>query len=141
MAELFYGPWSVSVERKDSGYAQRFVIKGSDSSDGGYPGVPGESVGVTGEEWSLTMDWLDDNNQFRPSRVRRSARYDVQDAIIVTLAADDGPPETADQDFNDLVLVLRCEDPSLDPLRPSGNPYDFTITADMIVPGPEHPEP
>jgi hypothetical protein len=134
MAEIFHGPWAVHVESKNSFFAQRFVISGSDSSDNGYPGVPGQSIGVTGDEWTLTMDWLD-GNQFRPSRIRQSATYDVQKGLIVTLGADDGPPETADRDFNDMIVVLQSEDPSLDPLTPSGNPYDFTIPEEIIVPG------
>jgi hypothetical protein len=142
MTETFYGPWSVAVVGKDSNFDQRFVITGSDTADGGYAGVVGFSIGVTGDEWTLTMDWLD-SNQFRPSRIERAARYDVRDALIVTLGADDGPEATADRDFNDMVLVLRSEDPALDALRPSGNPYDFTITEGMLVPpekDPKHPE-
>jgi hypothetical protein len=138
--EVFHGPWFVRVERKDSVAAQRFVISGSDSSDGGYPGVPGESVSVTGDEWVLSMDWRT-TGQFEPSRIRRSATYDVQNGLIITLGADDGPPATADEDFDDLIVVLQSEDPSLDPLRPGGNPYDFTIPEDIIIPGERDPNP
>jgi hypothetical protein len=139
MKEVFYGPWSIRVDQKESNLDQRFLISGSDNADGGYAGVVGFSIGVTGKEWTLTAEWLD-GNQFRPSRLRRSARYDVQEGLIVTLGADDGQEPTADLDFNDMVLVLESEDPALDPIRPSGNPYDFTITENMLVPGKEHPE-
>lgn len=33
------GTWSVSVKSKSASWAQRFVIEGSDSSDGNYSGV------------------------------------------------------------------------------------------------------
>jgi hypothetical protein len=131
--EVFHGPWSVRVEHKDSIFSQRFVISGSDSSDNGYPGVPGQSVSVTGKEWFLTMDWRD-TGQFEPCRIRRSATYDVDEGLIVTLGADDGPLATADRDFDDLVLICQSQDPSLDPI-PRGDPYDFTIPESVIVPG------
>jgi hypothetical protein len=132
MPESFSGPWSVSVQSTDSVFAQRFVIEGSDSSDGAYPATPGTSIGVTGGEWTISADWLD-GNTFVHSAMLRTATYDVQDGLVVTLAADDSPPETADHDFNDMILILQCEDPALDPLRPNGIPYDFTVPEGTIV--------
>jgi hypothetical protein len=140
VAEVFHGPWFVRVDSTEAGAAQQFSISGSDSSDGGFPGVPGESVSVSGDEWTLTMEWFD-GSQFLPSRLRRSATYDVQAGLIVTLAADDGPPETADEDFNDLVLMLQSEDPDLNPIPPQGPPPDFTIPKGSLVPGEHPPDP
>jgi hypothetical protein len=136
MPEVFYGPWSISVDSKDSVFEQRFVIQGSDSSDGTYPGTTGTSVAVTGKQWTVTMEWLD-GSTWQPSGVRRSATYTLQEGVVVTLAADDSPAGVADQDYNDLMVVMKYEDPSLNPLRPSGNPYDFTIPEGAIVRG-EH---
>src|SRR6266702_2363169 len=124
--QLFFGPWDIRVDAKDAVLTQKVEISGSDSSDGTYPGEVGTELRVVGERWTLRMLWLD-GSMPRPSRIQRSAAYDAIGGLVVTLGADDGPPETADGDFNDMILIMKSPDPALDPLHPNGIPYDFTI--------------
>jgi hypothetical protein len=129
MAETFHGPWSVAVIGKSSNLAQRFVISGSDNADGGYPGEVGTSIGVTGDTWSISLEWLD-GRQFRPCDVRVSSGYDLFKGPHVTLAADDLGPGGGDADYDDLVLELGYENPDLDPMRPDHRKMEFTYPKD-----------
>lgn len=133
MAEIFYGPWTIRVHSAEAENRQQFSINGSDN-DRVVAGTPGDSVLVSGDHWTVTMQWFD-GIEFQPSRHRRSAIYDLQAGLTVTIAADDGPPDTADEDFNDLVLVLHCEDPEMNPIPPEGPLPDFTLPEDILVPG------
>ena len=101
------GTWSVSVKSKDASWAQRFVIAGSDSSDGTYSGVTSTpDVLVTGEQWGVTIE----NNptgpiSWRPSRAKL-ANFRVDGAFFkVDIESDDGGGFPGDEDFNDLVLT------------------------------------
>jgi hypothetical protein len=131
--ETFYGAWRIEVTGRDAVFDERFVITGSDNADGAYPGVIGEAVSVAGAEWILTMEWRDGGGPWQGSRLLRSATYTVMDGLIVSLGADDGPPATADADFNDVVLTCLSDDPDIDPNRPAGNPYDFSIPERSLV--------
>jgi hypothetical protein len=130
MTETFYGPWAVRLMDTNSPFDQRFVIAGSTNSDGVYATVTSTWTDVVGEEWTLTAEWLD-GSRFQPSRVMRSALFDVQNGLMVILRADAGPPPTG---FGTSMLVhLQSQDESLNPLRPSGNPFDFTIPPEIVV--------
>jgi hypothetical protein len=137
--QVFSGPWHVRVDTTDAVLTQQVQITGSDSSDGTYPGQVATEFQAMGESWTLRLLWLDGTTP-RPSRIRRSATYTAVDGLIVTLGADDGPPETADGDFNDMIVVMKSRDPALDPLSPAGNPYDYTIPERFVV-GGHLPEP
>lgn len=131
MAEVFYGPWSVRVLDSHFPQRQRFEISGSDGSDGAYPGTPDSTVSVTGEQWSLSISWRD-GGVWQPSALRRkAATYTNPDGLVVTVGADDSPPGTIDPDYDDMILVMHYEDP-LSPIRPTKNPYDFTIPGRIL---------
>ena len=56
----FHGAWSIAVVRKDSDFAQRFTIVGSDGLDGAYDGIEGVALPrVAGGEWKITLHWSD----------------------------------------------------------------------------------
>lgn len=128
MAEVFSGPWSIAVTQVSADLPQRFVIAGSNNADRAYPGQVGTSVGVSGDRWTVDLEWLD-GNQFRTSEVRRSMAYDLFKGLSAVIAADDLGP-LGDHDFNDLVLELHCEDPALDPMRPDHRRVNFTYPRD-----------
>lgn len=132
--EVFYGDWSVEVAEVNAGFSQRFRISGSVGDDGTYPGVPGAMLGsVTGQPWSLTMEWNDNaGSGWQPSGIRRLASYGVQEGLVLILGADDNVPAARDLDFDDMIVTCRSLDPWLNPLLPANNPYDFTITDEML---------
>lgn len=132
MTETFFGPWLVMVVSKDASFDEQFTITGSDASDGVYSGVPGtELQGVSGQGWTLTMEWNDNQGSgWQSSGVRRSASYTVQDGLVIVLGADDNYEDRRDGDFNDMVLICRSLDPEHHPLHPITNPYDFTHPED-----------
>jgi hypothetical protein len=134
VTETFYGEWSVLVLSKEAWFDERFVIAGSDSSDGAYPGVAGSGPGpVSGAEWTLTMQWNDNSGSgWQPSGLRRWVSYTVQDGLVVTIGADDNYEHLRDGDFNDCVLTCRSLDPAHTPLHPIVNPYDFTLPKDVL---------
>lgn len=131
--EIFYGPWRVEVVGGDAVRPQRFVIAGSDNADGAYPGALGTGVNVEGDHWTVTMEWQD-HAVFRASEIARTATFDVQRGLLVTLGADD-LSGGGDRDFNDLILLLSSNDPELNPNPPSGNPYDFSYPESFLEPG------
>lgn len=131
--EDFYGPWQLRVATKDAWLDQQVRITGSDAADGSYPGVPGTSFSVTGDHWQLTMDWRDPaGGPWSPSRIRRLASYSNDDGLVLTLGADDGPPETSDGDFNDMTVTAQYLDRTLDPPQAWDNLFDFTVTENMV---------
>lgn len=130
MTEIFYGDWTVEVFSKDAAFSQRFIIDGSDASDGVHPGATGTApVSVSGQRWSITMEWNDDvGSGWQPSDVRRtSATFTLQDGLVILLGADDNFEQLRDHDFNDVVLRCHNTDPTLTPWQPLGNPLDFTL--------------
>lgn len=134
MPEVFYGPWSVRVLDSHFPQRQRFEISGSDTSDGAYPGTPGSTVSVTGAKWSLTMSWREDG-VWQPSALRRtSASFTNSEGLVVWVGAADSPSGSVDLDYDDMILVMHSEDPSLSPIRPWKNPYDFTIPRRIVEP-------
>jgi hypothetical protein len=130
MSDTFHGQWIVEVWQKDAAFDERFVIAGSDASDGAYPGVVGSvPVVVTGAEWTIQLEWNDmASSGWQPSAIRRnSAAATASDGIVVFLGADDNYEQFRDHDYNDLVLQLHSVDPDLAPWYPIAHPYDFTL--------------
>jgi hypothetical protein len=137
MTETFFGEWSVKVERILAGFAQRFIITGSDSSDGTYPGALGTVLPrVSGKQWTLAMEWNDNaGSGWQPSDIRRAASYTVREGLVVHLGADDNTFDPArDFDFDDLVLVCTNLEPAVNPFSPSPPPFEFTLSEHMLVP-------
>lgn len=136
--EVFYGPWRIDVVAVDTHpigihpfVFQRFVISGSDNADGTHSWLF-EPLSVSGTRWQLTMEWQIADFEIHPTRIARSATYDVHRGLRVILAGKNERGGSA-EDFTDLILACESENPALDPLRPSGNPYDFSIPKDAIV--------
>jgi hypothetical protein len=132
MSEKFYGPWSLvvvsSVAVNPADYWERFIIAGSDATDGVYPGVPGTALAtVGGQAWTVAIEsrvpllptWY-------PTTTSRSATYTAQAGLIVYVSAADNNPLT------NMFLVCRSLNPAHHPMKP-GNPYDFTVSADAMA--------
>src|SRR5713101_1142172 len=99
MAETFYGPWSVVVlgDTADrtfvypilavEGNVRRFIVAGSDASDGMYAGVPGNTlVTVSGQAWTIAVEHrVPTLPTWWPTEVRRSATYTTQGGLMVYL--------------------------------------------------------
>lgn len=102
------GTWSVSVKSKSASWAQRFVIAGSDSSDGTYSGTTTTpDVLVTGDQWGVTVEHNPTGpTSWRPSRARL-VNFRVDGAFFkADIESDDGGGFPGDEDFNDLVLTV-----------------------------------
>jgi hypothetical protein len=128
MTQRFFGPWLVEVVSLDAAFSERFVIGGSGNADGAYDGTPGVGVQVSGDAWTLDLEWNDNaGSGWQPSGVRKTAEYTISNGLVVTLGADDNFEALRDHDFNDVVLACKSLDPAIDPpaLDP---PLVFTIT-------------
>jgi hypothetical protein len=134
MAQTFYGPWAVQVVSLETAFAQRFVISGSANADNAYFATTGFQVDVSGEAWTLQLEWNDNvGSGWQPSDVRRSEEYTISEGLIVTLGADDNVDAVRDYDYNDVVLACRSLDPEIDPPA-KDPPLDFTIAEDLLRP-------
>jgi hypothetical protein len=132
--QLFSGQWIITVSSKDANASQRYVIQGSDASDGIYAGeTTTPPVSVSGPRWFLRFEWNDNaGSGWQPSDVRRvAASYTLQEGLTTLVGADDNFEQFRDHDFNDLVLRCRNLDPELNPRIPLFNMPDFTLPADV----------
>jgi hypothetical protein len=134
MSEEFFGDWTLEVIEKEAAFSERFVIDGSDASDGVYPGeTTTPPLAVTGARWRVTLEWNDNaGSGWQPSDVRRTgAAYTLQDGLVIVLGADDNFPQFRDEDYDDVVLRCTSNDPRINPWHPFINPYDFTLPRDV----------
>jgi hypothetical protein len=137
VTEVFYSEWAVAVVSHESAFNQRFVIAGSDASDGVYPVGNPAPVNVFGAQWTLTIEWQSPAG-WQASEVRRTPTYTAQDGLVIMLGAD----VDFEGDYDEMVLSCRSLDPPLNPWRPVVNPYDFTLNPDIIEKyRREHPAP
>jgi hypothetical protein len=127
VSEVFYGRWSVRVLDSHFPQQQRFEISGSDAGDGFYFGTPDLTVSVSGAEWSLSMSRREGGLWLGSAVRRNAASFTNADGLVVWVGADDSPPGTLELDYDDMILVLTSEDPSLNPGVPWTNRYDFTV--------------
>lgn len=135
MEEIFFGNWYVEVSQKSSSaFSQRFRIVGSDSSDGTYMGTPGMVINVSGEGWKIIMEWNDGvGSRWQSSDIRRLITYSVSDGLVKKLGADDNIfNPNRDYDFNDLVIICKNLDPTLNPLYPMTTLFDFTFPEKLL---------
>ncbi|MET8030939.1 hypothetical protein [Streptomyces avermitilis] len=132
MTQTFHGAWFVQVVSRESAFDQRLVISGADSGDGLYEGTPGVTAQVSGDRWTLALEWNDNvASGWQPSGVRKSAAYTIQDGLVITLGADDNVEPVRDLDYNDVVVTCTSLDPNVNP--PAGDPpLDFTITEKQL---------
>jgi hypothetical protein len=130
MIETFYGTWLISVASKDAWFSQRYVVRGSDRSDGSYPAAVGSPLlQVSGAEWTLAFEWNDNAaSGWQSSRViRRNVSFDVDNGLVVLLGVDDNWPDRADNDFDDVVVRCQNIDPHLIPWYPHRRTVDFRL--------------
>ena len=130
MSETFYGEWSLEVVEKTADFDQRFKITVSNNSDSIYPGTPGISISVSGEQWEVTMEWNDNvGSGWQTSDVQRSASYTADEGLVIKLGADDKTTDpNRDYDYDDLVLVCKYLERTINPQPASGNPYPYDFT-------------
>lgn len=140
MEEQFFNAWSIEVTGKNASFAQRFRIVGSDSTDGTYQGLVGVSVPrVSGNAWRLVTEWNDGNSDaWQFSAMRSSFAYRV-DGLVKIVAADDNVAAAQDGDYDDLILLCRYLEPSVNPLFPTTNPFPFTYPERCLKPCKEDP--
>jgi hypothetical protein len=131
MALPFYGPWRIEVASKDADYSQRYVIAGSAGSDGAHVAdITTPPVLVDGAAWTISLEWNDNaGSGWLPSDVRKSASNTLAEGLVVTLGADDNYAWYRDGDYNDVVLRLYNQDPTLNPWVPFPGLPDFTVHA------------
>jgi hypothetical protein len=129
--EQFFGPWSVvvvsSVVVNPADYWERFIIAGSDASDGVYPGLPGTVLPqVRGQAWTIKVETrVPLLPTWQLTATNRSAEYTAQAGLIVYLSAADNNPLT------NMTLVCRNLNPDLHPMQPL-TPYDFTVSREAM---------
>ncbi len=95
------GNWTVRVKSKSASYSQRFIINGATSGNGVQGGTVGNSVYVTGNQWTIAVQ----NNP--------GTGYQLSDAQIKFPRQIGGNYEFeiwtndagSDSDFNDLILA------------------------------------
>jgi hypothetical protein len=122
MAESFYGPWQVVLERPSHRVNQCFVISGSDSADGRYSANPGDewTITVRGAEWTIGLEAFRDGTDggWQAGDVHRETTFEspggLQSVLELILPDDIG-----------LRLICTSLDEVLNPEQLS-NPYDFT---------------
>ena len=103
MAITMQGAWTISVKSKNASFPQRFLIQGSDSADGIYPGEPGSpAVNVTGAQWSITIQHNPDGPvSWLPSAERVTNPVLSGSQLTFDIQSNDSG---GDHDYNDLVL-------------------------------------
>ena len=144
MTQRFSGAWIVDVAQKDASFSQQFIVGGSVASDGVYVRqTTTPPFSIAGPQWSIRFERNDNaGSGWQPSDERRiSAKYTLQDGLVVLLGADDNFVEFRDHDFNDLIVRCRNDDPSLNPWRPFSNPYNFLFSRRRKPRDPRPPRP
>jgi len=135
MTETLYGPWFVLCEQLNWDFGMRFIIKGSDSSDGIYPAVPGTVIPrVSGQEWSIEIEWSIDEDRlvWHPSPTRSSASYTISEGLVIRIGASDDYEVVHDTDYMNMVLVCKSLDQTINPKLPPDTSFNFTISPNML---------
>ena len=118
MAETFRGRWHVTVVEKNAAYDQRFVISGSDSSDGTHPGTPEFSVEVDGRDgWQIQIEH-NNGSGWDDSLMRLTNKVVSGTTLRWTVESED-LPDREPKDWNDLILRVEKIGPIFEvPVRP-----------------------
>lgn len=116
MAVTMQGTWTISVKQKSAAWPQRFVVQGTDSSDGVYDGIVGSApVVVTGDQWSIMIEHNPVGPaSWTPSTERVTTPSHTGSQIAFDIRSNDTGP---DVDYND--LVLGCSTPA--------GPFDYVL--------------
>lgn len=106
MAITMQGSWTVTVKAKNAGFAQRFVISGAASGNGNHAGNAGNSVFVTGAQWSINVQSQAPGHPWRDSRQRITFPTVTGGGSLLhfDIRTDDVGGGN-DLDFDDLVLT------------------------------------
>src|SRR5258708_12247631 len=104
MPEVFYGEWAVAVVSHESAYNQRYIITGSDASDGTYLVGNPPPVNVFGAQWTLTIEY-EGAGGWQASEIRRTPTYTPHDALVINLRA------SLNFEANSNDIVLTCPSP------------------------------
>lgn len=79
-----------------------FLIVGSADADGAYDGTPGVRIQMSGDAWTLELEWNDNaGSVWQPSDVRKTAEYTISNGLSVTLGADDNFDAVRDHEHNE----------------------------------------
>lgn len=122
----FYGDWILNVSFVGFN-TWVYEIKGSNSSDGTYlPTVTSNIPRVSGQRWELELkEQLEGNSEFS-DEIRLSPSFTVQEGLQVIVS------RIINLDQDRFEITCTSLDPEIDGLPPSSNPFDFTISKDMI---------
>ncbi|MFN8110482.1 MAG: hypothetical protein U0Y82_11660 [Thermoleophilia bacterium] len=123
-AVTFHGPWTIHVVANPEANGW-FNLTGTDA-DGRHFGRVNTTMRVDGDGWTLTME-EEHRDHWREVVAHRSARFDPDDGLQITLWADDAGPL-------DMRLVLRSEDTTVNPPPPTDTiPHDYTYPKGIVV--------
>lgn len=130
MPTTFFGPWTIDVRHVQSHFSQRFVISGSDVSDGAYAVAFGRplTLEVAGRSWRLAMQHFpfDENATWQDSDARETKTLVRGTGLVVQLEGGARQHQPQNTVFNNLTLVCTYRDEALSRL-PAANPFDFTL--------------
>jgi len=101
MAITMQGAWTIRVSTKNAAFAQRFVVSGAASGNGTYDGTVGNSVFVTGAQWSINIQHQPTAQPWRDSAQRIAFPTVAGGLLRFDIRSNDAG---ADADFDDLVL-------------------------------------
>ncbi|MFW9801794.1 MAG: hypothetical protein ACFFFC_04040 [Candidatus Thorarchaeota archaeon] len=116
MAETFRGRWRITVKGRQASFDQRFVITGSDTSDGTYPGVVGSpEIIVDGAAgWQVQIQH-NDGSGWKDSLMRQANQVVNGASLQLDIESEDW----TDMDWTDLVLAMEKVGPIITiPIRP-----------------------
>jgi hypothetical protein len=132
----FSGRWLIQVTGTNPSTPYRYVISGSNESDGVYPPNPGDTLQVDGQTWLITLESNITGLAWQPSTGQDTVTYTPDQGLVKTLISTDITP-VSDQNPHFLFLTCRSLDPDLNPRIPADPVFDFTITEDQLV-YPDH---
>ncbi|HEX3141431.1 MAG TPA: hypothetical protein VHQ87_15320 [Rhizobacter sp.] len=102
MAITMQGSWTLRVKGREAAFAQRFIVSGAASGNGSYDGIVGQSVFVTGAQWSLQVQHQPGRQAWRNSAQRIGLPCVEGGLLRFVIASNDGG---LDDDHDDLVLA------------------------------------
>lgn len=124
MTEIFCGKWLLRITFTRKGVAHRLTISNSDSSDGGRWVKSGDTLEVSGLEWSLTIQWAADDRDvpLQPCIGERINSFTPDEGLVASIVCNDLYPN------RHIVrgIDLSCSYLDLPPMPPPGPPIVFT---------------
>lgn len=118
----FHGHWQIQVVRNAAQRPNRYIVTGSDSSDGAYQADLGSTIDVTGQDWQIAMELSSNGENWITTGILESVTYTPTHGLVRQLTGHD-----------DVILACRSLDPKLNPRIPAAPFFDFTITEDQLT--------